>query len=770
MRGFLLTSTWRVVEGVPEVRLHGILENGEACLIVDDRARPCFHVHAADAARARAHQPTLRLEPSVLRSLDGDPLWRVQTTIPSQIPALRQELETAGIACLEADLPFPARYRLDRGLRGSFEVTGPHTKRDRVPRVYRNPGLQPAAWTPKLRVLSIDIETGSKGELYAIGLHTPDFERVLVAGEVAPPHAEAIHSERALLRRFVEYVAAIDPDVITGWNVIDFDLSFLHRMARRHGMRLELGRGHEDIEIRPGAAWARDSRAVLPGRVVLDGLALFRAAPGKLPNYRLETVAQHFLGHGKLLTGKNRQAEIDDLFRHDLPRLVEYNLQDARLVTELLASTHLIELAVERSLLTGVPLDRTGSLLAAVDSLYLGELRQRGFVASSLALDLAPSPSRTGGGEILEPRPGLHRNVGVGSFRHLSAAIVRTFRLDPLTWAQGRSPAAPILMAPNGEPFRRDIEGVLPELLQRLSIREDRAHREARPLEAKAIGLLIDAIPGALGSPATHLFSPAIAAAVSAFGHLALEFAAQAARDRGAAVLYGDTDTLFLELQEIDPGRALERFVPFCAEIERALSEHLRDTFSLKSELTFGFDRLYLRLFLPETRGGKGGSRRRYAALVDREGEEEIRFVGLESVRRDSCEASRRWQREILQRVFHDEPVAELIREFVADLRAGRRDEELVIHKTMRRPAETYTHGIPPHVRAATQVGETAGHVVSYVMTRNGPEAVGRETAVLDYEYYLEHHLAPVADAILRPLGTCVADILTPRRQLGLFD
>ena len=71
-------------------------------------------------------------------------------------------------------------------------------------------------------------------------------------------------------------------------------------------------------------------------------------------------------------------------FKDDPERFVAYNLEDARLVSDILAHTGLIELAVERSLLTGMPLDRVSAAIASVDALYLGALRRRGRVAPSV--------------------------------------------------------------------------------------------------------------------------------------------------------------------------------------------------------------------------------------------------------------------------------------------------------------------------------------------------------------------------------------------------
>jgi len=235
MRGFLLTPTYRVVRGVPEVHLYGVLESGEPCLVIDDRTRPHFFVRAADAAAVRALGITPA--PADLRTLGGEDAALVSVAVPGDVPPLRRKLEERGVVCLEADVRFAYRYLIDRGIRGAFEVSGPSQGHGRVGHVFRNPELRPAHWKPALKVLSIDIETSLRGEeLYAIALHTHDFSRVLLVHDHVLEHAEPVHSEKAAIRRFLEYLHAIDPDVITGWNVVDFDLAVLARMAHRHGI------------------------------------------------------------------------------------------------------------------------------------------------------------------------------------------------------------------------------------------------------------------------------------------------------------------------------------------------------------------------------------------------------------------------------------------------------------------------------------------------------------------------------------------------------
>jgi DNA polymerase II len=768
MLGFLLTPTYRVVNGAPEVHLYGVLACGEPCLIIDDRTRPYFFVRQHDLPRVGSTAPGLRTQPSALRALDGEPVAIVSVGVPGDVPPLRARLEAAGVTCLEADLRFAYRYLIDRGIRGAFDVEGTFETRPRLGRVYRNPELRPASWVPRLRVLSIDIETDIKSEqVRCIALHTRDFERVLIVHDHVFNNAEPVHSEKAVIRRFLEYLHVLDPDVITGWNVVDFDLAVLAKAARRHGVRFAIGRNDDEFELRKDASFTRESRAIVNGRQVLDGLSLMRGAFIRLDDYKLETAAQAFLGKGKLITGDLRHTEIDAAYYNDPQRLIDYNLQDARLVLDLLDRTGLVDLAVERSLLTGMQLDRVSAAIASIDSLYLNELRQRGVVAPSVRADTAAEPIL--GGYVMESRPGLYRNVLVFDFKSLYPSIIRTFNIDPLTHVRAPTADIPAVRAPNGACFRRDVRGIIPELLTNLAREREQAKRAGTGVKANAIKILMNSFYGVLGAGASRLFSPEVANAVTHFGQLVIRLAGECATRRGYEVIYGDTDSLFVDPNETDPERAEHCGQRLCQEIGAEVGRTIEAQFGCESVLELEFEKLYHRFFLPEVRGGKVGSKKRYAGLLVENGREDIEFVGLESVRRDWSEVSKRFQRELMQRVFHDEPVEGFVREFVAALRAGRFDDELTYKKAVRKDLAAYTKTTPPHVKAARKQGTTAGRIIAYVMTRNGPEPVGELTAPPDYDHYIEHQIEPIADAVLRFLDTDFAAVMGTRKQLALF-
>jgi hypothetical protein len=303
-RGFILTPTYRVVAGRPEVHLHSILDDGKPALIVDDRLVPYFFVRTSDATVVAGAMPNLRLVPTELRDFAGEKVSRVETALPQDVPPLRGRLADAGVDCLEADLRFAYRYLIDRGIRGAFTVDGPYERRPGVGRVYRNCALMPADFTPSLRVLSLDVETSPDGKrLYSIAMAGAGGERVLLVGSAPVEGAEVVPDEYTLLERFIAHVRRVDPDVLTGWNVCDFDLNVLLRACRQAGIRCALGRTDDELDVRQDQSFTRESRAVLCGRQVLDGLALVRSAFIRLDDYRLETAGPGAPRQGQAVLG-----------------------------------------------------------------------------------------------------------------------------------------------------------------------------------------------------------------------------------------------------------------------------------------------------------------------------------------------------------------------------------------------------------------------------------------------------------------------------------
>src|SRR5262249_31223275 len=158
---------------------------------------------------------------------------------------------------------------------------------------------EPAAFTPRLRVLALDIETSSHdGALYAISLAGLGAREVWMRYARPVEGALVVPDERTLLARVMARVRELDPDIITGWNVVDFDLRQLERRARQCRLELVLGRSPAPVTFQRDLGFTRNSRAMVPGRQVLDAMLLVRDSALRLDDYSLETASRHLLGRG----------------------------------------------------------------------------------------------------------------------------------------------------------------------------------------------------------------------------------------------------------------------------------------------------------------------------------------------------------------------------------------------------------------------------------------------------------------------------------------
>ncbi len=765
-RGFILQPTYRIQSGRTAVHLYGRLESGESFLIHDDREVPRFYIEADHAERAAAlGAETVR--PSSRRTMAGAPVARIDVPTPPDTPALRDRLIAHGIPCYEADVRFAMSYLIARGIRGAIEIDGPWESDRGVARLYRNPEVRPADFAPQLSVLSIDIETDRRARrLLSIGLYGCGASEVLLftpEGYSAPADSVPFKKERELLQGFCARVRELDPDVITGWSVVDFDFRVLERMARDWRVPFEIGRGRGTVRLRQARfPWA-SNEATIPGRVVLDGIHLLRGSFIQLDSYSLDNAAREILGEGKTLVGHDRADQILDTFKNDRERFVEYNLTDARLVIDILDELRLIDLSVERSLLTGLPVDRVAGSIAAFDFLYLSELFKRGIVGPTVGSDATAAGNP--GGHILDPEAGLYDQVLVFDFKSLYPSLIRTFQIDPLGYVPNPDPDDDDIRAPNGAAFRRE-PGILTHLLDQLFPAREAAKAVGDNVKSHAIKILMNSFYGVLGTPVCRFYRPQLAGAITTFGRDILLWSKERFESYGYRVLYGDTDSLFVLSGESDPDAAWSLGEELVERFNPDLAVHVDTTWHLESRLELELEKLYLKLHLPAMRRGGGGARKRYAGLL-RDGE--VDFVGMEVVRRDWTELAKRVQRQLYERLFKEQELASYLDMVVSNLRRGRLDDLVVYSKGLGKSIDEYTSTTPPHVAAARKLSRRPGRRISYVMTKNGAEPAEELKSPIDYEHYVQKQVRPVAEPVLEILHLKFDKVIGDDAQLELF-
>jgi DNA polymerase II len=777
-RGFILQASYRVVAGpngqrAPVVHIYGRLEDGDTFLVRDDRQRPHFYIPAADALRAcalGAPQPKLTGK----RSFAGAAVCRLEVETPQDVPGLRDRLQAAGIETFEADVRFAVRYLIDRGVKGGCEIDGEWVPGNGLSRIYYNPALRPSRVAVDLRVLSFDIETDGKGErLLAISLYAPGVDEVLIVDEsdrAMPERAHRCADERAALDMFCARVKEFDPDVLTGWNVIDFDLAVLQRAAARLNHPLLLGRDGGAIRLRKAEGYFGSSHASIPGRLVLDGIDLLRGAFVRMDEYSLDAVAREVLGEGKAVAGdaRDRIAEILDNYRQDLDAFALYARTDARLAFEIVERLKLVRLACARSQLTGLTPDRVAASIASFDFLYLTELEQLAVVAPTVRADDSQVHTVQQGGHVLEPASGLHRNVWVFDFKSLYPSIIRTLNIDPLSYVEQPTPDADLIRTAGGA-FSR-TPAILPRLLDELFPRREAAKKAGDGVASNAIKILMNSFYGVLGAPSCRFYNPALVNAITGTGRELLLWSKAWFEAAGFTVLYGDTDSLFVASGADDPDLAGDRGRALAAALNTDLGRHIESRWHVSSRLELQFEKLYLKLFLPRARHSLRGASKRYAGLLGHAEGDSVEFVGMEVVRRDWTALAKQVQRELYQRLFTDQSVDAYLAEVVRKLRQGDLDASLVYRKNLRKDAGEYTATTPPHVVAARKSTQPQGRLISYVMTMAGAEPLDNIRHPLDREHYVLRQIKPVAEPVLATLGLDFERVIGDRRQLDLYS
>lgn len=796
LNGYVVYPTYRILDEEVDGRkvkksvvyLFGKLENGESFLAIKEY-KAYFYISTQEYQKHKDKlDKTLKsynatIEKTDYKDFSDENVSKIYTELPADVAKLRKTLEEEyNITCYEADIRFYQRFLIDHDIKGSLEIHGKYKKGNYVDRIYENPTIKSSDWKPTvkdLKVLSIDIETDSKAKhIYCISLYAPDYKKVIIVGldkDMGKPlhNALTVNTEKELLEKFQELVWKIDPDIITGWNLIDFDLKILKEKFEEHKIPFALGRIDWPCTLELNSEFMRDSSADFKGRMVLDGIVLLKTSFIKLENYKLDTAAEEFLGKNKSIGEENKGENIEKYYKHDQQKLIDYNLEDSEFVYEIIHKTNSMQLTLLRSLITGMTLDRVKASVASLDSLFLRYARKAKIVLSSSKFSEKDEPGK--GGFVMKSKPGLYDNVIVCDFKSLYPSIIRTFNIDPYSYVAVADRPEHLskekyITTANGAVFKNQ-EGVLPKIIADVWHQRDEAKkRKDTPETIYAIKIIMNSFYGVLGNPACRFFNPEISNAITYTGQEIIQLTTKKVQELGYEVIYGDTDSIFV----VSGAKDVEETRKIGKKIQKYINdfydEYIKKEYHRDNIMELQFEKLFKVFLMPTVRGSEEGAKKRYAGiLVDENDKEELKFTGMEFVRGDWTDVAKKFQEELFTRVFHKKEVTEYIRKFVKDLKDGKYDDMLIYKKSISKSLNEYTKTTPPHVKAARMLDKLTSNIIQYVMTVEGPEPIEKVKHKLDYEHYIEKQLKPIADTILSVYDKSFDDILKNSTQSSLF-
>ena len=705
-----------------------------------------------------------------LTSFSGINVDALYFNLNSELYTTKNRLKELSIKCYESDINPEERYLMERFIYGSLNITGKGVKKEGIT-IFRNPELSPSNYKPDFRILSMDIETGRDGSIYSIGLHLTskktEYKAVLIRdskkiGGTTNEYITFYQTERELLTNFIKLFKEQDPDIIIGWHVIGFDLEFIQRRCDHFKIYLGLGRDGHNINIKrnPTGTWG----CTMNGRVVIDGPPTLRGAFYSFESYKLENVAQEVLGTGKDISGEGKVDEIERRFAKDKISLAHYNLLDCTLVTDIFNKLGLIDLTFIRAITCGLTMDRIGMSVAAFDYFMLPMTHRKGFVAPDVdGIDFTGQGS---GGLVFTEEPGFYNSIVVLDFKSLYPSIIRTFFIDPIS--RVLSSKNPISTPANI--LFSSTEHVLPKYIKELMDKREEAKKNGDKHLSQAIKILMNSFYGVMGTQGSRFYHQDLPKGITETGQWLLTTTKEYLKKLGYEVIYGDTDSLFVELKEndiLDYDKAGENLA---AMVNSYLSTYLKKEFNVDSVLELEYEKHFRRFFLPGLRGSNKGAKKRYAGLCSTKNGEELTFTGLEFVRSDWTELAKEFQYNLFSKIFSDQGVESYIKTVVRDLENKELDHKLIYKKRLKKTAREYTKNIPPQVKAALKLdpsGKLKGNI-KYVITNDGPTPAEFNPENINYNHYIDKQLKPIADSIL-PFVNNDFDSIVFTKQPELF-
>ncbi|NIM45916.1 MAG: hypothetical protein GTO54_09890, partial [Nitrososphaeria archaeon] len=472
---WLLDISGEEVDGVEQIWVWGIDEEGHPCILVDKGQKTRFYIafdDKDDAVEAKKkfgevlkkQGEHVELTLKEMKRL-GKPVYTVEVNCqPRDLQNLsKRASEIFGERKIfEDDIRFSQRFLIDQDIVPSnwHLATAEKICDKKGIDFYAMQGLKrlDLERPPKLMVMGFDAIYYSK-----VGEADPERDPVAIIslhsreGEVWQYNLE--EGEKKILEEFIEVIGRYDPDVLVGFEANSIHWSYLLKRAERYGVSLAVGR----LEREPHQSLY--GHFSVAGRINFD-LNDYTTEITAIERKTLEELATYL---GISMDG----VEAVDPFLHsrkwveDRESLLKYSEWRAEVMVKAfeLISDHVLSL----SSTTGIPTDyvQTASPGFRLDNYIMREASKTG--------ELIPkprdgySPSYTGG-RVLSPIPGLHSNIAVVDFKALYPSLMVKHNISPDTVVTPPFPSGEdILIVPEVEVgILQRRKGFFTEILKRI--------------------------------------------------------------------------------------------------------------------------------------------------------------------------------------------------------------------------------------------------------------------------------------------------------------
>ena len=761
----LLSASYTTVDDEAVIELFGKTRDKKSITILYYGFNQYFHI--IDPKENLA--PMMRRDKDVIGVTEdrlffkGDmhDVLKVTLKNPWQLSDYRNKLKR-DYRLLAADISYQDRFIYDMDMGSCIRVTGEEIQKDyATDLVIKMESFENIdSFDPGLKFLAFDIENSV--------LHEFIFTICAMIWEDGEMRAcePVTGSEADIIRGFSELIRKEDPDVITGYNIDNYDIKKIIERARH-------------LKIESEVMWGRDfgiPRVVserfwrVKGRLIVDAWwAVRRELRPKQET--LNAVSMQILGESKMDVDPKH---MDEEWAKNREKVLEYCIKDAELSMKILLHVGTVRKGMDLAAVSMLPVE---DVMVSGTSTLADSLLIRMADREKVGVPMTGKMSRTDqieGGYVHTMNPGLYHWVCVLDFKSMYPSLIIAKNICFTTLSDDGE-----IVSPNGVRYlSKDRRiGILPRILEGLMQKRDSIKAQMKKTENKdeyhylnglqaAVKILMNTFYGVFASSFYRFTDKNIGSSITAFARNTVTTIIGEVEKEGIPVIYSDTDSVFMQ----SPYDNLEQTVEF--------GNKMADRYS-KDGGTLEFEKILEPLF-------SHGRKKRYVGkILWPKKEDELLVRGYEIRRSDSFDLQSNLLMELFNCILeerNDDALA-LVRKTVQDTLAGRVPvSELVISKGCKGLDAYENPERMANVQAAKKLIEMGydfipGMKVSWIVTDSNstpqkvePYISGVEfTAKPDYKYYAER-ISQTASRITEVFGWNEKDIMMGSQQATLFD
>lgn len=659
----------------------------------DKGFRPYFYVDAGEGYSLPAGTGGRVQRITEANAYDGTDLHKVLLDSTREVSDARAAAENH----FEADIPFDRRWFIDNvegSLAGPGDIgeTRPHIAHIDIEVGTAGAG-KPDAMEATRPIVSVSLYSEKLGSHIDLLLEPDGWDAAGDGWEVDnddgdrriqpgwhgdAPGVYLFDNETELAGALARIIKNSGIEVLTGWNVEEFDIAYLvNRFAGLPGIS-------EDALSPLGECYTsewytdegnRNIKAVIKGVEVFDMMKAYRHLKrrDKPPNWKLGTVAEYESGIDvEKIPFDN--ARITEAWNDDPMEVMRYNRRDALLTHEIASALSVFDLFLEMQRAFAMPLPDTLKNSVLVEMYVMSRAPAWGI--EDRILDSKRTDEDTAkGGNTRDPNHGRYEWVFSVDVTSEYPNWVRAANISPETvvvegddrWGDPSLVETPI----DGVAFLPHDErlGILPRAVDEMfemkkrKTEERSKHKygtdayEQADLERDATKWFLNSIQGVTGMETHRLSLAEVCDAITGFGRETVEFMDDVGTDMGYEFVYADTDSAFFHdpdggISDVDG--VVEATKELQEEVNERMPEWAYREYNVPPErgdvLEVEPDKVARRAFFPN-------KKKRYTLWLvwdDGDDVDKIDHTGWAIVRSDSSDIEERVQRKALEAIMHN--------------------------------------------------------------------------------------------------------------------